>query len=108
MWLFYAALAGGIVTGIGGQILLKAGADSETIVQQLLRPQTIVGLMLYGMAAFLYIIALRKIPVSVAFPSVSLSYAIVAVIGYLLFNEPFGLLKIAGLIVAGVWLINQG
>ncbi|TWS99908.1 SMR family transporter [Reyranella sp. CPCC 100927] len=110
MWLFYAALAGGIVTGIGGQILLKAGADSETIVQQLLRPQTIVGLMLYGMAAFLYIIALRKIPVSVAFPSVSLSYAIVAVVGYLLFNEPFGLLKIAGLvlIVAGVWLINQG
>ncbi len=47
MWPFYLALAGGIVTGIGGQILLKAGADSETIVQQLLRPQTIVGLMLY-------------------------------------------------------------
>ncbi|HKU98244.1 MAG TPA: SMR family transporter [Vineibacter sp.] len=110
MWLSYAALAVGIVTGIGGQILLKAGADSDTILQQLLRPQTIVGLMLYGIAAFLYIVALRKIPLSVAFPSVSLSYAIVAVLGYLLFNEPFGLLKIAGLvlIVSGVWLVNQG
>jgi multidrug transporter EmrE-like cation transporter len=110
VWPYYAALAGGILTGIGGQVLLKAGADAETIVQQLFRPQTIVGLFLYGLAAFLYIMALRKIPVSVAFPSVSVSYAIVAVLGHFLFGEPFGLHKIAGLvlIVAGVWLVNQG
>ncbi|MCW5747921.1 MAG: EamA family transporter [Alphaproteobacteria bacterium] len=109
VWPYYAALAGGILTGIGGQVLLKAGAGTETILQQLLKPQTIIGLVLYALAAFLYIVALRKIPVSVAFPSVSLSYAIVAVLGYFLFGEPFGLHKIAGLvlIVAGVWLVNQ-
>ena len=59
--------------------------------------------------AFLYIFALRKIPVSVAFPSVSLSYALVAVLGHFLFGEPFGIKQIGGiaLIMGGVVLINQ-
>jgi small multidrug resistance pump len=109
MWFYYAALAGGIVTGIGGQLLLKQGASADTFVGQMFRWQTILGLALYAAAALFYIIALRKIPVSVAFPSVSLSYAIVAVMGHVLFNEPFGLAQIGGLvlIVGGVWLINQ-
>lgn len=109
MWPYYAALAGGIVTGIGGQLLLKVGASAESFVAQLFRPSTIFGLFLYGVAAFLYIIALRKLPVSVAFPSVSLSYAIVAVMGHWLFNEPFGWQQIAGivLIMGGVLLVNQ-
>lgn len=109
MWPYYAALAGAIVTGIGGQMLLKVGASAETLPAQLLRPSTIVGLLLYGLAAFLYMIALRKLPVSVAFPSVSLSYAIVAVMGHWLFHEPFGWQQIAGivLIMGGVVLVNQ-
>ena len=70
---------------------------------------SIVGLALYGSAAFMYIFALRKIPVSVAFPSVSLSYAVVAVMGHFLFEEPFGIKQIGGivLIMGGVMLINQ-
>ena len=70
---------------------------------------TLAGLALYGSAAFLYMVALRKIPISVAFPTVSLSYAIVAVVGHYLFCEPFGMKQIGGiaLIVGGVVLINQ-
>jgi small multidrug resistance pump len=109
MFVYYVALGIGILAGIGGQILLKQGADAPDLVAQLLRPSTLCGLALYGSAAFLYIIALRKIPVSVAFPSVSLSYAIVAVLGHFLFGEPFGLKQIGGiaLIMGGVLLINQ-
>jgi drug/metabolite transporter (DMT)-like permease len=109
MLIYYGALGLGILAGIAGQILLKAGADAPDFVAQLFRPSTIAGLALYGSAAFLYIVALRKIPVSVAFPSVSLSYAIVAVLGHFLFNEPFGLKQIGGivLIMGGVLLINQ-
>ena len=57
----------------------------------------------------MYMFALRKIPVSVAFPSVSLSYAIVAVLAYFLFGEPFGIKQAGGiaLIMGGVLLINQ-
>lgn len=109
MTIYYVALAIGIVAGIGGQVLLKLGADAPDFVSQVLRPSTLTGLALYGSAAFLYIVALRKIPVSVAFPSVSLSYAIVAVLGHYLFGEPFGMKQIGGiaLIVGGVVLINQ-
>jgi small multidrug resistance pump len=109
MTVYYVALGIGILAGIAGQLLLKAGADAPDFVSQLLRPSTLAGLALYGSAAFLYIIALRKIPVSVAFPSVSLSYAIVAVLGHFLFGEPFGIKQIGGivLIMGGVVLINQ-
>src|SRR5712664_1035042 len=109
MLIYYGALAIGILAGIGGQLLLKQGASAPDFLSQLLRPSTICGLALYGSAAFLYIIALRKIPVSVAFPSVSLSYAIVAVLGHFLFGEPFGIKQIGGiaLIMGGVVLINQ-
>ncbi|HKV16674.1 MAG TPA: EamA family transporter [Reyranella sp.] len=110
MLVSYVALAIGILAGIGGQILLKQGADAPDFLSQILRPSTLCGLALYGSAAFLYIIALRKLPVSIAFPSVSLSYAIVAVLGHFMFGEPFGLRQIGGivLIVSGVVLINQG
>ena len=109
MMIYYVALGIGILAGIGGQLLLKAGADAPDFVSQVLRPSTLCGLALYGSAAFLYIVALRKIPVSVAFPSVSLSYAIVAVLGHFLFGEPFGIKQIGGiaLILSGVLLINQ-
>ena len=77
-------------------------------MSQLLRPSTFAGLALYGMAALFYLVALRSIPVSVAFPSVSISYAIVAMLGHFLLGEPFGVIHIAGitLIMSGVTLIN--
>ena len=78
MTTYYVVLGLSILAGIAGQMLLKAGADAPTLVAQILRPSTLCGLALYGTAAFLYIFSLRKIPMSVAFPSVSLSYAIVA------------------------------
>ena len=109
MLIYYVVLGVGILAGIAGQMLLKTGADAPTLVAQVLRPSSLLGLALYGSAAFMYMFALRKIPVSVAFPSVSLSYAIVAVLAYFLFGEPFGLKQAGGiaLIMGGVILINQ-
>jgi drug/metabolite transporter (DMT)-like permease len=109
MTLYYLSLAAGILLGVAAQLLLKVGATGDGIlIAQLFRPQTIVGLGLYGLAAFFYIIALRKIPVTVAFPSVALSYAIIAVLGYIWLKEPLGLIQIAGIvmIMAGVVLVN--
>ncbi|MBM3488235.1 MAG: hypothetical protein FJX67_16645 [Alphaproteobacteria bacterium] len=106
----YAALAAAILVGIGGQILLKYGADAGGgIAAQLLRPATLAGLVLYAVAALLYIVALRRIPVSIAFPSVALSYALMAVIAHVLWQEPFGWPQIAGLVLitGGVALIHQ-
>src|SRR5258705_13303881 len=89
MTFYYLAPGIGPLGVIAGHLLLQAGPPAPAFVRQLLRPSTLCGLALYGPAAFLYIVALRKIPVSVAFPSVSLSYPLVAGLGPFLFGEAF-------------------
>ena len=87
-----------ILIGIAGQIVLKSGANgSATVVAQFLNPLTMIGLALYVVAAGCYVVALKKIPLSVAFPSVAASYAVVAVLAHLLRNEPFGWPQLAGI-----------
>ena len=110
MVIYYASLVSAVLLGIAGQIALKSGAvGSQTVVAQFLNPLTIVGFAIYVFAALCYIVALKRIPVSVAFPSVAASYAIVAVLAHLLWNEPFGWPQMAGLVLigAGVLLIHQ-
>ncbi|MCW0235160.1 MAG: EamA family transporter [Ferrovibrio sp.] len=106
---YYVALGVSILLGLAGQLMLKAGASGETLLQQLLAPQSIIGLMLYGTAAFSYMYALRRIPVSIAFPSVSLSYVLVALLGFWLYGEALTMSKLAGiaLVCAGVFLITR-
>ena len=110
MAVYYASLAAAILLGIVGQIALKSAAeDSGTLAAQFLNPLTLVGFAIYVFAALLYIVALKRIPVSLAFPSVSASYAVVAVLAHILWGEPFGWPQIAGiaLIGGGVVLIHQ-
>jgi undecaprenyl phosphate-alpha-L-ara4N flippase subunit ArnE len=106
--LHYGALGGAILIGVAGQMLLKAGAEGAAgVVDQFLRPLTILGLGAYAMAALLYVFALGRIPVSIAFPSVSLSYVVVALLGHLIWHEPMGWQHIIALamICGGVTLL---
>lgn len=107
MTMVYVVLAAGILLGVAGQMLLKSGAGAESLIGQFLSPHSIIGLALYFAAAVCYMFALRKLPVSVAFPAVSLSYVVVALAAYWLFDEPLGVGKLAGiaLICAGVFLV---
>lgn len=109
MILSYGSLILGILGGVAGQMLLKTGAGAGSIMQQLMSLHTLGGLALYGGSAIFYIFALREIPVSVAFPSVSLSYAVVAVLGHFLFGEAFGWPQAVGigLILCGVFLLAR-
>jgi multidrug transporter EmrE-like cation transporter len=111
MLIYYASLVVAILLGIGGQLALKSAAnDSPTLVDQFLNPLTIVGFAIYIAAALCYIVALKKIPVSVAFPSVSASYAILAVLAHILWAEPLGWPQIAGILLigSGIVFIHQG
>jgi multidrug transporter EmrE-like cation transporter len=73
-----------------------AANGSATVVAQFLNPRTIIGLGVYIVAALCYILAIRKIPVSIAFPSVAASYAIVAVVTHVLSHMSFGTSLSAG------------
>ena len=102
MALYYASLVAAILFGIAGQITLKSGAlASVGLAAQFANPLTLAGFAIYVVAALLYIVALKKIPVSVAFPSVAASYAIVAIIAHLLWNEPLGWPQLAGIVLIG-------
>jgi multidrug transporter EmrE-like cation transporter len=103
----WAALFGAITISMLGQTLLKAGAGRDDFLDQLFSPPTIVGLALYGGSALLYIVALRRLPMSVALPCTAISYAVVAIIGYYAFAEPLGVAKLVAiaLICAGVALL---
>lgn len=108
--LYYLSLLAGILLGVAGQVALKSGAlASATLAAQFAHPLTIVGFAIYVAAALCYIVALKEIPVSVAFPSVAASYAIVAIIAHLLWNEPLGWPQLGGLLLigAGIVLIHQ-
>lgn len=112
MTLAWITLAAAITTSLVGQILLKAGASgsvaaSAGFMDQLFRWQTILGLGCYGGAALLYIVALRKIPMSIALPSTAASYVVIALVGWAIFGEALGPQKMLaiGLICAGVVLL---
>jgi small multidrug resistance pump len=110
MFPYYIALLAGIVLGVAGQIALKMGAEgTQTIGLQFLHPATVVGFAIYVAAAVLYIIAIKRIPLSLAYPSVSLSYVIVGLIAHLMWNEPFGLPQLAGILLigGGIVLLHQ-
>jgi len=110
MAIYYTSLVAAILLGIAGQITLKLGAEgSATAVAQFLNPLTIIGLAVYAVAAPCYVLALKRIPVSIAFPSVAASYAIIAVLVHMLWDEPLGWSQMAGiaLIGGGLLLIHQ-
>lgn len=108
----WIALAAAICVSLTGQVLLKSGANdaveaSAGFIAQLFRPHTMVGLVCYGGAALLYIVALRRIPMSVALPCTAASYVAIVLIGWFFFHEPLGMMKLAaiGLICGGVVLL---
>jgi small multidrug resistance pump len=108
--LSYLGLVAAILLGIAGQIALKSAAvGASSFGAQLFDPLTLLGLVIYGLASIAYIVALNRIPVSIAFPSVAASYAIVAVLAHVLWNEPLGWAQLGGiaLISGGILLIHQ-
>ncbi len=107
---YYAALLIGICIAASGQLLLKTGAMRGTeVVGQYFDLYTLLGLGAYGTSAVLYIFALRKIPLSQAYPTVSLSYAAVAIAAHYIWGERISWGQGAGfvLIMGGILLVHR-
>ena len=95
-----------IAMSLAGQTLLKAGASrqaSGAFLSQLLDARTLAGLTLYIFATFLYILALRRIPLSVALPCTAASYVGAVFIGHFVYDE-----VITGVHLAAVTIIGCG
>ncbi len=99
MTIYWVTLFAAIATSMAGQALLKAGAGAVDFAMQLLDWRTLFGLCLYGGAAVLYIVALRRIPMSRALPCTAISYVAAALIGHYAFGEPLGATHIAAIVL---------
>lgn len=108
-----------IVLSSFGQVTMKYGTMQLTqlininVFQKLLVYFTniyiVLGFVLYALSAFIWIFAISKLPLSIAYPLVGISYVIVMVLSYFMFKEPITLTKVIGvlLIISGVIVIAR-
>jgi multidrug transporter EmrE-like cation transporter len=111
-----------VVLTVYGQIVIKwqvlaagslpaAAGDRATFVAKLLiNPWVMSGLGAALVASACWMLAMTKLPLSHAYPFMSLSFVLVLLLSFGIFSEPLTWQKILGvaLIVAGVVLGSQG
>jgi len=99
-----------VVLGTAAQLLLKAGTNATPVGLGLaLEPRILGGVACYAVSLVVWILALAKTPVSVAYPMVSLGFALNAVLAWWLLGESLTALKMAGIgfIIVGVVLVAR-
>jgi multidrug transporter EmrE-like cation transporter len=97
------------VTGASNHAVAGGGAV-VVLANSMLTPGVLVGLALYGCGTLLWLTALTRVDVSLAYPFVSLGFVLTAILGYTFFGEPLTAERIAGILVVigGVWLVAHG
>ena len=114
-----------LFTGVGlnaaAQLLLKAatrtsgalvagdGVSWSAVARLLTAPPLWVGLGCYGVSVVVWLGALSRVPVSIAYPMLSIGYVVNLFLAALLFGEALSLPKLAGvaLICAGVIVLAR-
>jgi small multidrug resistance pump len=103
------ALMISVALGAMGQLLLKMGSMEGKSSGELITLPIVAGLAVYFGSAIFYILSLRKIPLYIAFPSMSASYTVVAYISHLAWGDPFGKNQVVGLLLvtAGIACLTK-
>ena len=96
--------------GTVAQLFLKAGTNATPVGLGLaLEPRILGGIACYAVSLVVWILALSKTPVSVAYPMVSLGFALNAGLAWWLLGEAVTPMRMAGIgvIVVGVFLVAR-
>lgn len=118
----FAFLLAGVLLNAGAQLLLKAGTNAlgiltlsretwpDTLLQMATQRYFALGAACYVLSLFVWILGLSRVPVSIAYPLLSLGYIVNAVAAHYLFGEAVTAARWLGigLIVVGVWLVARG
>jgi drug/metabolite transporter (DMT)-like permease len=120
-WTAFAFLLSGVLLNAAAQLLLKAGTNTLGVItltrdnwtDMLARMATqghfIAGAALYAISLVVWIFGLSRVPVSIAYPMLSLGYIVNAVAAHYLFGEAVTVTRWLGIgfIVLGVWLVAR-
>ncbi|MGH8282397.1 MAG: SMR family transporter [Gammaproteobacteria bacterium] len=112
----------GVLLNAAAQLLLKAGVSRVGVIHLQLNtvlsagwklafePHILGGLACYVVSVVVWILALSRVPVSIAYPMLSLGYVVVAVAAWSVFGETLGAMRITGIavIIVGVYLLARG
>jgi len=111
----------GVLLNAAAQLLLKAGTNAIghfefslanawpiglKVAQQ---PHILGGLACYAVSVVVWILALSRVEVSIAYPMLSLGYVVNAAAAYYLFGEDVNAMRMAGIfvIIVGVVLVAR-
>jgi multidrug transporter EmrE-like cation transporter len=117
----FALILTGVLLNACAQLLLKAGTNAvghfefhlANVIPVGLRlafqPYILTGMGCYAVSLVVWIMALSRVPVSVAYPMLSIGYVVNAFVAYLWFGEALASQKLLGIgfIVVGVWLVAK-
>lgn len=116
----WAILGTSVALATTGQLLLKAGmakvgelelSQIGSLIGQVFTTwQLLLGLTVFGASSMFWLLALSKVPLSTAYPVVSMSYVLILGLSWLLLGERPGLVVWLGalMIMGGVSLIGFG
>ena len=117
----FALILTGVMLNAAAQLLLKAGTNAvghfEFSMANLVpvgwrlatEPHILGGMACYVVSLVVWIMGLSRVPVSIAYPMLSLGYVVNALLAWWLFGEDITVQKIAGIgfILLGVWLVAR-
>jgi len=117
----FAFLFTGVLLNAGAQLLLKAGTNAlgvisltrenwwEVLWKMGTQGHFVAGVACYMVSLLVWILGLSRVPVSVAYPMLSLGYVINAVAAFYLFGETVTVARWLGIgfIIVGVWLVAR-
>jgi drug/metabolite transporter (DMT)-like permease len=117
----FLLLMTGVLLNAAAQLLLKAGTNRTGVITldagnwtaMLLRMASeghfIAGIALYGLSVVVWIIGLSRVPVSIAYPMLSVGYIVNAIAAHYLLGEAVNVQRWLGIgfIVVGVYLVAR-
>ena len=120
-WAAFALVLTGVLLNAVAQLALKASVNDTGIIQfdmQSLFSSAMslatnvwlwLGLICYGVSVVVWILALSRVDVSIAYPMLSIGYIVNAIAASHLFDEPLGLGKAVGIgvIILGVYILAR-
>jgi multidrug transporter EmrE-like cation transporter len=113
----YVLLLTSILLGVIGQILMKWGLVSPKPLWHQSAPAlqffsswpVLLGIGFYGLSSIFWIMTLKRMDLSIAYPMVSVGYVLVLAAGSLLFNESISPIRYWGMgfILIGVFCVSR-
>ena len=117
----FSLILTGVLLNAAAQLLLKAGTNVvghfEFHLDNLIpiglklafQPFILGGLACYAISLVVWIMALSRVPVSIAYPMLSIGYVINAFVAWQWFGEPLATQKLLGIgiIIVGVYLVAR-